>query len=314
MTPRTMLDKLWDSHEILTREDGASLLWVDRHFVHEGSHHAFAKIAERGMKVRHPELTFGVADHYVPTHGTAASPDIARMIRTLSENTALHGIELFGVGDPRQGIVHVSGPEQGVTLPGLLIVCGDSHTATHGALGAYSFGIGATEVAHVLATQTIWQKKPRRMRLAVEGELAPGVGAKDIALNWISLLGADGARGHAIEYTGSAVRGLSVEGRLTLCNLSIEGGARSGMVPPDEVTLAWIKGRPYAPSGDKWERACESFLALAPDAGAEYDREAALDAAEIAPIVTWGTSPEEALPITGRVPDPARHLPHQGEG
>lgn len=306
MTPRTMLDKLWDSHEILTREDGASLLWVDRHFVHEGSHHAFAKIAERGMKVRHPELTFGVADHYVPTHGTAASPDIARMIRTLTENTARHGIELFGVGDPRQGIVHVSGPEQGVTLPGLLIVCGDSHTATHGALGAYSFGIGATEVAHVLATQTIWQKKPRRMRLAVEGELAPGVGAKDIALNWISLLGADGARGHAIEYTGSAVRGLSVEGRLTLCNLSIEGGARSGMVPPDEVTLAWIKGRPYAPSGDQWERACESFLALAPDAGAEYDREATLDAAEIAPIVTWGTSPEEALPITGRVPDPAR--------
>ena len=306
MTPRTMLDKLWDSHEILTREDGASLLWVDRHFVHEGSHHAFARIAERGMEVRHPELTFGVADHYVPTHGTAASPDIARMIRTLSENTALHGIELFGVGDPRQGIVHVSGPEQGVTLPGLLIVCGDSHTATHGALGAYSFGIGATEVAHVLATQTIWQKKPRRMRLAVEGELAPGVGAKDIALNWISLLGADGARGHAIEYTGSAVRGLSVEGRLTLCNLSIEGGARSGMVPPDEVTLAWIKGRPYAPSGAQWERACESFLALAPDAGAEYDREATLDAAEIAPIVTWGTSPEEALPITGRVPDPAR--------
>ncbi|WP_109467100.1 3-isopropylmalate dehydratase large subunit [Albibacillus kandeliae] len=306
MTPRTMLDKLWDSHEILTREDGASLLWVDRHFVHEGSHHAFAKIAERGMKVRHPELTFGVADHYVPTHGTAASPDIARMIRTLSENTARHGIELFGVGDPRQGIVHVSGPEQGVTLPGLLIVCGDSHTATHGALGAYSFGIGATEVAHVLATQTIWQNKPRRMRLAVEGELAPGVGAKDIALNWISLLGADGARGHAIEYTGSAVRGLSVEGRLTLCNLSIEGGARSGMVPPDEVTLAWIKGRPYAPSGAQWARACDSFLALAPDAGAEYDREATLDAAEIAPIVTWGTSPEEALPITGRVPDPAR--------
>lgn len=305
MTSRTMLDKLWDSHEILRREDGASLLWVDRHFVHEGSHHAFAKLADRGLSVRHPELTFGVADHYVPTHGAPATDDIARMIRTLSENTARHGIDLFGVGDPRQGIVHVSGPEQGLTLPGLLIVCGDSHTATHGALGAYSFGIGATEVAHVLATQTIWQKKPRRMRLAVEGQLSPGVGAKDIALNWISLLGADGARGHAIEYAGSAVRGLSVEGRLTLCNLSIEGGARSGMIPPDAVTLEWIKGRPYAPSGDLWDRACESFLALASDDGAEFDREATLDASEIAPIVTWGTSPEEALPITGCLPDPA---------
>ncbi|EPX85119.1 3-isopropylmalate dehydratase large subunit [Salipiger mucosus] len=306
MSGRTTLDKLWDDHEILRREDGTSLLWVDRHFVHEGSHHAFAKIAERDMGVRHPELTFGVADHYVPTRGAPRSADIARMIATLTGNAERHGIELFGVKDPRQGIVHVAGPEQGLTLPGLLVVCGDSHTATHGALGAYAFGIGATEVAHVLATQTIWQKKPKRMRLRVEGALHPGVGAKDIALNWISTLGADGARGHAIEYAGSAVRDLSVEGRLTLCNLSIEGGARSGMVPPDAVTLEWIAGRPFAPEGALWERACEAFLALAPDADAEYDREAVLDASEIAPIVTWGTSPEEALPVTATLPDPAR--------
>ena len=306
MSPRTTLDKLWDDHEILRREDGASLLWVDRHFVHEGSHHAFARLQGRGMPVAHPELTFGVADHYVPTRGAPATPDIARMIATLSENTARHGIDLFGLGDPRQGIVHVAGPEQGLTLPGLLVVCGDSHTATHGALGAYAFGIGATEVAHVLATQTIWQKKPKRMRLSVDGVLAPGVGAKDIALNWISTLGADGARGHAIEYTGSAVRALSVEGRLTLCNLSIEGGARSGLVPPDEVTLDWLRGRPCVPEGEGWQRACEAFLALAPDDGVEYDRETGLDAAGIAPVVTWGTSPEEALPVTATLPDPAR--------
>ncbi|WP_199252748.1 3-isopropylmalate dehydratase large subunit [Chachezhania sediminis] len=306
MSPRTTLDKLWDSHQILQRADGASLLWVDRHFVHEGSHHAFARIAEKGMAVRHPELTFGVADHYVPTSGAPATDDIARMIRTLSENTARHDIRLFGTDDPRQGIVHVVGPELGLTLPGLLIVCGDSHTATHGALGAYAFGIGATEVAHVLATQTIWQKKPKRMRLAVEGTLMDGVSAKDIALNWIARLGADGGRGHAIEYAGSAIEALSVEGRLTLCNLSIEGGARSGMVAPDQKTLDWIKGRDFAPEGADWDRAAEAFLSLAPDDGAEYDTEAVLDAAEIAPIVTWGTSPEEALPITATLPDPSR--------
>lgn len=305
--PRTFFDKLWDGHRILDREDGATLLWVDRHFVHEGSHHAFAKLAERGLSLAHPELTFGVADHYVPTRpGAVPSEDVARMIRTLADNTARHGVRLFGQGDPRQGIVHVIGPELGLTVPGLLVVCGDSHTATHGALGAYAFGIGATEVAHVLATQTIWQKKPRQMRLHVDGTLMPGVGAKDVALNWIARLGADGGRGHAIEYCGSAIEALSVEGRLTLCNLSIEGGARSGMVAPDEVTLAWLKGRDHVPAGAEWERAAEAFLALAGDPGSEVDREVRLSAAEIAPIVTWGTSPEEALPITATVPDPAR--------
>jgi 3-isopropylmalate/(R)-2-methylmalate dehydratase large subunit len=307
VSPQTLFDRLWDAHRILEREDGAALLWVDRHFVHEGSHHAFGKLAARGLPLKHPELTFGVADHYVPTRGREpATEAIARMVATLEANAEQHRFRLFGLDDPRQGIVHVTGPEQGLTLPGLLVVCGDSHTSTHGALGAYAFGIGATEVAHVLATQTIWQKKPKRMRLRIEGATGPGVGAKDMALNWIAKLGADGARGHAIEYAGAAVRALTVEGRLTLCNLSIEGGARCGMVAPDAVTLDWLKGRPYAPAGADWDRAVEAWAALATDADAAFDREEVLDAAEIAPIVTWGTSPEDALPITATVPDPDR--------
>ena len=303
---RVLFDKLWDSHVIATREDGASLLWVDRHYVHEGSHHAFANIARRGVAVAQPALTVGVADHYVPTRRGAAiaDPDIARMVATLNDNTARNGVMLLGLNDPRQGIVHVVGPEQGLTLPGMLVVCGDSHTATHGALGAYGFGIGATEVAHVLATQTIWQKKPRRMRLRFDGRAAPGVGAKDMALHWIAALGADGARGHAVEYAGDAVRALGVEGRLTLCNLSIEGGARTGMVAPDAVTVDWLRGRPHAPQD--FDRAAEGWLALAGDPGAEFDTEHTFDMAQIAPVVTWGTSPEEALPITATVPDPAR--------
>lgn len=306
--PRTLFAKLWGAHEVLRREDGASLLWVDRHLVHEGSHHAFAKLDERGFEVAHPELTFGVADHYAPTRGAlaAAGPEIARMVETLAANTRRHAIRCFGLDDPRRGIVHVMGPEQGLTLPGLLIVCGDSHTSTHGAFGAIAFGIGATEVAHVLATQTVWQKRPKAMRMTVEGRLGPGVGAKDIALGWIARLGADGARGHAIEYSGPVVRGLSMDGRLTLCNLSIEGGARFGMVAPDDVTLDYVKGRPFAPEGAALERAEADWAALATDEGAAFDREEVIDAGTIAPIVTWGTSPEDALPITGTVPDPAR--------
>jgi 3-isopropylmalate/(R)-2-methylmalate dehydratase large subunit len=308
--PRTLFDKLWAAHEVVRREDGASLLWVDRHLVHEGSHHAFRKIAERGLGVAHPELTFAVADHYAPTRrGGAMDPKIAGMMETLAENCAAHGISLYGLFDPRQGIVHVIGPEQGLTLPGLLITCGDSHTSTHGALGAMAFGIGATEVAHVLATQSVWQVKPRAMRIRIDGRLGPGVGAKDIALGWIARLGADGARGHAVEYAGEVVRGLSMEGRLTLCNLSIEGGARFGMVAPDETTFTWQNGRRFAPKGDAWERAVEDWSALATDNGAAFDREVAIDAGEIAPVVTWGTSPEDALPITGTVPDPARADP-----
>ncbi len=303
---RTLFDKLWDAHVVLTREDGASLLWVDRHYVHEGSHHAFAKLDARGLAVAEPALTVGVADHYVPTRrgGGITDPDIARMVATLEGNAARHGVRLFGLDDPRQGIVHVTGPEQGLTLPGMLVVCGDSHTSTHGALGAYGFGIGATEVAHVLATQTVWQKKPARMRLNFHGTAAPGVGAKDMALHWIAALGADGARGHAVEYAGPAVRALSVEGRLTLCNLSIEGGARCGMVAPDQVLFDWLRARPHAPAD--FDRAAEDWAGLATDAGAEFDREESIDMGLVAPVVTWGTSPEDAAPITATVPDPAR--------
>ena len=312
--PLTLFDKIWQAHEIHAREDGASLLFVDRHFVHEGSHHAFRKLAERGQGVAQPDLTFGVADHYVPTRGrgkdhaatTIADPAIARMVSTLEENAGKHGFRLFGLDDPRQGIVHVVGPEQGLTLPGLVINCGDSHTSTHGAFGAFGFGIGATEVAHVLATQTIWQKKPARMRIRFEGKLAPGVAAKDMALAWIARLGTDGGRGAAIEYAGSAVRALSMEGRMTLCNLSIEGGARCGMVAPDATTFAYLEDRPFAPQGTAREQALADWAELVSDPDATFEREVVIDAQDIAPIVTWGTSPEDALPITESVPDPAR--------
>ncbi|GGB43469.1 3-isopropylmalate dehydratase large subunit [Roseibium aquae] len=305
--PRTLFDKVWDGHVVLERPDGVALLWVDRHFVHEGSHHGFAKLAARGMALAQPELTFGVVDHYAPTRGglAAAAPDIQRMVRTLETNAEAHGFRCFGLDDPRQGIVHVIGPEQGLTLPGLTINCGDSHTSTHGAFGALAFGIGATEVAHVLATQTIWQKRPKRMRITIEGVLGPGVSAKDMALCWIARLGADGAQGHAVEYAGAAVRNLSMEGRMTLCNLSIEGGARCGLVAPDQVTVDYLHGRPFAPAGPEFDRAAQVWMDLASDAQALFDREILLDAADIAPTVTWGTSPEEALPVTASVPDPA---------
>ncbi|WP_428562413.1 3-isopropylmalate dehydratase large subunit [Pseudolabrys sp.] len=307
--PRTLFDKLWAAHEIVRREDGAALLWVDRHYVHEGSFHAFSQMTARGRHAAEPGLTFGIADHYVPTRNRAngiADPEIAEMVRKLEANTAENGITLFGLRDPRQGIVHVVGPEQGLTLPGLLIVCGDSHTSTHGAFGAYAFGIGASEVAHVLMTQTLWQKKPKRMRIAVDGTAAPGIAAKDIALAIIAKIGADGAQGHAIEFAGSAIRALGMEGRLTLCNMSIEAGGRCGMVAPDETTFAYLKGRPFAPKGADFERAVADWAKLPTDADAAFDREVTLDATGVAPIVTWGTTPDDALPIDGRAPDPAR--------
>jgi 3-isopropylmalate/(R)-2-methylmalate dehydratase large subunit len=306
---QTIVDKIWAAHEIVKREDGDSLLWVDRHYVHEGSFHAFGKLAERGRAVAEPGLTFGVADHYVPTRGSRrdiANPEIARMVRQFDENAARHGVRLFGVDDPRQGIVHVVGPEQGLTQPGLLVVCGDSHTSTHGALGAYAFGIGASEVAHVLMTQTIWQKKPRLARVTVDGKVAPGVTAKDIILGIIARIGTDGATGCALEFSGAAIRALSIEGRLTLCNMAIEAGARCGLVAPDAATFAYIKGRPYASSGSTFDRAVEAWSKLATDDGAVFDKEVSLDADAIAPMVTWGTSPEDALPIDSTVPDPAR--------
>jgi len=303
-TPRTLLDKLWDAHEILLRADGTSLLWVDRHLVHEGSHHAFARLKARGMPVAQPALTFGVVDHYAPTRGGDVAPDIRRMIRTLGENAAETGIKLFDLHDPEQGIVHVIGPEQGLTLPGLLVNCGDSHTSTHGAFGALAFGVGATEVAHILATQTIWQKRPKTMRITFDGALGAGVTAKDMALHWIAALGADGAQGFAVEYAGAAVQALSMEGRLTLCNLSIEGGARMGMIAPDAVTFDYIKGRPFAPKAAAWDAALVDWRVLHSDDGCNFDREVTFDAGTIAPTVTWGTSPEEAMPVTADVPSP----------
>src|SRR5476651_1683416 len=256
--PQTIIDKLWATHEIVCREDGDSLLWVDRHYVHEGSFHAFGKLAARGVQVAEPGLTFAVADHYVPTRGSRqniANPELARMVRQVEENTARHGVKLFGLDDPRQGIVHVVGPELGLTLPGLLIVCGDSHTSTHGAFGAFAFGIGASEVAHVLMTQTLWQKKPKRLRITIDGTLAEGLGAKDIALAVIAKIGADGASGHAIEFAGSAIRALSMEGRMTLCNMAIEAGGRCSIVAPDATALEYLKGREFAPKNDVLDRA-----------------------------------------------------------
>src|SRR6185437_3074419 len=279
-------------------------LWVDRHYVHEGSFHAFSRLAERGTAVAEPGLTFAVADHYVPTRGPR--PEIARMVRQIEENAAKHGIRLFGLNDSRQGIVHVVGPEQGLTLPGLLIVCGDSHTSTHGAFGAYAFGIGASEVAHVLMTQTLWQKKPKRMRITVDGTATVGVGAKDIALAIIARVAADGAQGHAIEFAGSAIAALSMEGRMTLCNMSIEAGGRCGLIAPDATTFTYLKGRPYAPKCSAFDQAVDAWSMLPSDRDAAFDREVMLDAAGIAPIVTWGTTPDDALPINANVRDPAR--------
>ncbi len=237
---RTLVDKLWEAHEITLREDGTSLLWIDRHLLHEGSFLAFDLMAKRGGRVAHPELTFGVADHYVPTRRRSegiVSPEVARMVRQLEDNTKGSGVRLIGLDDPRQGIVHVVAPEQGLTLPGLTLVCGDSHTSTHGAFGAYAFGIGASEVAHVLMTQSLWQKRPKRLRVSIEGALGAGLSAKDLALNFIACIGADGAQAHAIEYAGAAVRALSMEGRMTLCNLSIEAGGRLGVIAPDETSF-----------------------------------------------------------------------------
>ena len=303
--PSTLFDKLWQAHVVHERADGETLVHVDRHYLHEGSHHAFAALKDRNAALARPDLTFAFADHYVPTRGRGspiAEPAIARMVRQLGENTAAHGVRLFGLDDPAQGIVHVVGPEQGLTLPGLSIVCGDSHTSTHGALGAMAFGIGASEVAHVLMTQTLWQRKPKRMRVTFNGTPPPGVAAKDMALAYIAAVGADGARGHVVEYAGAAVRSLSIEGRLTLSNLSIESGARYGLIAPDDVVFQYVAGRPYAPKGRLYEHALAAWRTLTSDDGAAFDREVEIDAGRIAPFVTWGTSPDDALPVTGRIP------------
>jgi len=313
--PLTLFEKIWRRHVVLEREDGQVLLYVDRHYLQDGSSNAFVNLAKRGLKPRSPQRALGVPDHYVPTDSRDLSrvhPEMRAMAEALERNTRETGIELFGLQDPRQGIVHVIGPEQGLSQPGMLIVCGDSHTSTHGALGALAFGIGSSEVAHVLATQTLWQRKPKTLRIRLDGRLGAGVSGKDLILAIIARIGAAGAVGHVIEYTGSAIRSLSMEGRLTVCNMSIEAGARAGMVSPDDVAFEYLAGRPRAPGwtargavGSEWEAALARWRALATPEDAAFDREVSLDASAVVPMVTWGTSPEDALPIDARVPDPS---------
>ena len=307
--PQTMFDKIWAAHVVETRPDGATLLHIDRHLVHDGSSNAFRMLKQRNLRVRRPDRTFATPDHYVSTLGRDLAainePSRRAMVEDLETHTRQMGVKLFGLRDQRQGIVHVVGPEQGLSQPGMIIVCGDSHTATHGAVGALAFGIGASEVAHVLATQALWQRKAKNMRVTVDGGLAPGVHAKDVILAIIAKIGAGGGSGHVIEYAGSTMRDLSIEGRLTVCNMSIEAGARAGMVAPDEATYQYLAGRPYAPKGADWDKALARWRTVPSDPDAVFDREAHLDASEITPMVTWGTSPAAAAPITGVVPDPA---------
>ena len=304
---KTLFDKIWDAHVITTRDDGEALIFIDRHYFHEGSFHAFDFLKTEGRSVRRPDLNFGFMDHYVPTKGTkVADPEICNMINLFQKNSEEHGLTHFDMGDPEQGIVHVVGPELGLTLPGVTLCCGDSHTSTHGALGAFSFGVGASEVAHVFATQTLWQRKPKTMRITVGGTLGFGVSAKDLILAIIAKIGAMGGSGHVIEYAGPAIEALSIEGRLTLCNMTIEAGARSGIVAPDAKTVDFIKGKRYAPKGAAWDDAIAYWQTLESDATAVFDQEILIDGNAIAPTVTWGTSPEEALPITKTVPDPAQ--------
>ncbi|MSO55177.1 MAG: 3-isopropylmalate dehydratase large subunit [Rhodospirillales bacterium] len=307
--PRTLFDKIWQSHLVDVQDDGTCLLYIDRHLVHEvTSPQAFEGLRTSGRKVRRPAATLAVADHNVPTtdrRGGIADEESRIQVNTLEQNCAEFGVTYFGMSDIRQGIVHIIGPEQGMTLPGMTIVCGDSHTATHGAFGALAFGIGTSEVEHVLATQTLLQRPAHNMRVSVEGAIGFGVSAKDLVLAIIGRIGTAGGTGHVIEYAGAAVRGLSMEGRMTLCNMSIEGGARAGLVAPDDTTFEYLKGRPLAPKGANWDAAVKYWRTLPSDEGAAYDREVTINASEIAPQVTWGTSPQDTLPITGRVPDPA---------
>ncbi len=304
-----MFDKIWEQHTTVSRE-GEALLYIDRNLVHEGSFHAFAQLAKEGRKVRKPRQTFAVADHYVPTIGRergiggVADPEIRSMLELLESNARESHVLHLGIDDLRQGIVHVVGPDLGITQPGLTITCGDSHTSTHGAFGALAFGIGASQAKQILATQCLWQKKPKAFRIVVDGTLAAGVGGKDLILSIIARIGTAGATGHTIEYAGAAIRGLSMEGRLTVCNMSIEAGARAGMVAPDETTYEYLHGREFAPKGADWERALGWWRTLPTDDGAAFDRELHLDGSKLEPMVTWGTTPEEALPISARVPAP----------
>ena len=310
MKPRTLYDKLWDDHVVRVDEHGTALIYIDRQLVHEvTSPQAFEGLRLAGRGVRRTDANLATPDHNVPTTDRSAGIEdpIARIqVETLDQNCLDFGITEFRMDDIRQGIVHVVGPEQGATLPGMTVVCGDSHTATHGAFGALAFGIGTSEVEHVLATQCLIQKKSKAMQILVNGKLGEGVTAKDLVLAIIGALGTAGGTGYAIEFAGEAIRDLSVEGRMTVCNMAIEAGARAGFVAVDEKTLDYVKGRPFAPSGDLWEAAVASWRDLHSDQGAEFDKLLVLDAADIRPQVTWGTSPEMVLPVDGRVPDPSQ--------
>ncbi|MBU7589423.1 MAG: 3-isopropylmalate dehydratase large subunit [Sphingopyxis terrae] len=309
--PRTLYDKIWDVHAV-AEDDGETLLYVDLHLLHEvTSPQAFAALEAAGRGVRRPERALALSDHNVPTEGQAAGPagvgdiEARAQLEALVSNTARHGIENFAMGDPRGGIVHVVGPEQGRSQPGMTIVCGDSHTSTHGAFGALAFGIGTSEVEHVLATQTIRQRRSRNMRITVDGVLRPHVQAKDLALHLLAAIGVDGATGHVIEYAGSAIGALSMEARMTLCNLSIEMGARAGLIAPDDTTFAYLADRPAVPKGDAWTAELARWRALPTDAGAVFDRELRIDAGAVAPMVSWGTNPSQVIAIDGVIPDPA---------
>ena len=306
--PKTLFDKIWESHLVDSQDDGTCLIYIDRHLVHEvTSPQAFEGLRMNGRVVRRPDATLAVADHNVPTtdrSGGIEDDESRLQVETLTRNCEEFGIELFEMNDIRQGIVHIIGPEQGFTLPGTTIVCGDSHTATHGAFGALAFGIGTSEVEHVLATQTLLQRPAKNFRVSVDGELSLGVTAKDMVLAIIGAIGTAGGTGSVIEYAGEAVRALSMEGRMTMCNMSIEGGARAGLVAPDDKAYEFLKGRPMSPKGAAWEQAEAYWRTLPSDPGAKYDKEVHLSAADIAPQVTWGTSPENVVPITGVVPDP----------
>ncbi|MEX5220094.1 MAG: 3-isopropylmalate dehydratase large subunit [Nitrospiraceae bacterium] len=308
MAGKTLFDKIWEQHIVREEPDGTTLLYIDRHLVHEvTSPQAFEGLKLAGRKLRRPSAVLAVPDHNVPTTDRKfgiADPISAKQIQTLEENCAEAGITFFGMHDVRQGVVHIIGPEQGFTLPGMTIVCGDSHTSTHGAFGALAFGIGTSEVEHVLATQCLLQKRPKTMEVRVAGTLSDRCSAKDIILAIIGKIGTAGGTGHVIEYTGPAIRALSMEGRMTLCNMSIEGGARAGMVAPDDTTVSYIKGRPMAPTGAHWEQAVRAWQQLSTDAGAAYDTVVELRADAIAPQITWGTSPGMVTGVDGTVPDP----------
>lgn len=307
--PRTLFDKIWDSHLVDQQQDGTALLYIDRHLVHEvTSPQAFEGLRMSGRKVRRPDATLAVADHNVPTTDRAKgiADETSRIqVQTLDDNCQEFGVTYFPLDDRRQGVVHIVGPEQGFTQPGMTIVCGDSHTSTHGAFGALAFGIGTSEVEHVLATQTLIQKRAKNMRITIEGDLGAGVTAKDLVLAIIGKIGTAGGTGYVIEYAGKAIRDLSMEGRMTVCNMSIEAGARAGLIAPDKTTFEYLKGRPMAPKAADWEKAVEYWQTLPSDQGAQYDREITLNTSEITPFVTWGTSPEDVLPINGVVPNPA---------